>query len=552
MRGQSVALGAPIHVADTPRGIRRVLPAGGSLPFEDWRRRHFGIAVLLWVNVLVLPPFAVLVGQSSITRAINQAAAVAVFAALASWPAARPKLRSISASLGLLLAASLFVDAAGGRIEAHFYFFVLIIVLTLYEDWTTFLIAVAFVLVHHGIFGTLHPHAVFDRPEAWKDPWTWAAIHAAFVAAAGVAGITAWRLNEDIRLKMRDAHHQVQALSETDSLTSLGNRRKLMSDLEELLETHVEAVLVLLDLDGFKAYNDTYGHPAGDALLVRLGGRLNTLGGGAAYRLGGDEFCAVWKADSSACAQLEAAAAAAMCEHGEGFSISASYGSVALPGEASTVEASLRVADHRMYQRKHRSRASTSTQTRDVLMRALAERHPELGAHVGAVTVLAGEVARRLELPEHTVEQVRHAAELHDIGKVAIPDALLKKPGPLDEQEWAFMRQHTVIGERILRAAPALNEVASLVRSSHERFDGAGYPDRMAGKTIPLGSRIIAVCDAYDAITSDRAYRLAQHPEAAITELERCAGTQFDPDVVAVFVAAVRDSAYTEPQPRAA
>ena len=129
------------------------------------------------------------------------------------------------------------------------------------------------------------------------------------------------------------------------------------------------------------------------------------------------------------------------------------------------------------------------------------------------------------------------AAELHDVGKVAIPDAIINKPGPLDDDEWAFMRRHTLIGERIVAAAPALGAVAQLVRASHERWDGDGYPDAIAGEDIPLGARIVAVCDAYDAIVSDRPYRRGRSAAEAMVELHRCAGTQFDPAVVDAFAA---------------
>lgn len=133
------------------------------------------------------------------------------------------------------------------------------------------------------------------------------------------------------------------------------------------------------------------------------------------------------------------------------------------------------------------------------------------------------------------VRAVRQGAELHDIGKLAVPDAILNKPGPLDEEEWTFMRRHTLVGERILAAAPALADVARLVRSSHERFDGSGYPDHLVGESIPLGARVIAVCDAWDAMTTDRPYRRAMEHAEALAELERCSGTQFDPAVVKVF-----------------
>jgi two-component system cell cycle response regulator len=127
------------------------------------------------------------------------------------------------------------------------------------------------------------------------------------------------------------------------------------------------------------------------------------------------------------------------------------------------------------------------------------------------------------------------------VGKTAIPDAILNKPGPLDEKEWDFIRRHTVIGERIILAAPSLAPTAELVHSSHEAFDGSGYPDALRGEAIPLGARIIAICDAFDAMTSKRAYRGAMPTEDAIAELRRCAGKQFDPDIIEVFCALVED-----------
>jgi HD-GYP domain-containing protein (c-di-GMP phosphodiesterase class II) len=133
------------------------------------------------------------------------------------------------------------------------------------------------------------------------------------------------------------------------------------------------------------------------------------------------------------------------------------------------------------------------------------------------------------------LDELTRAAELHDIGKAAIPDAILNKPGPLDGDEWLFMRRHTIIGERILAEAPALVPVAALVRASHERWDGAGYPDGLAGDQIPLGARVIMVCDAFHAMTNRRAYSVALSPEAALDELRRGGGTQFDPLVVDAF-----------------
>jgi diguanylate cyclase (GGDEF)-like protein len=522
--------------------LRAHLPRGGSLPIEEWHRRHAGIVALLWANVVAVPIYSLLNGHVSSVHSIEGGLGLGVLAALAGARRLSPKLRSACASLGLLSAAALLVHASGGLIEMHFYFFVVIIVLTLYEDWMPFLLAVAFVLIHHGVLGTLEPHAVFDRPEEWADPWKWAAIHAAFVAAAGVAALAAWRLNEDVRARMRDAHRQLELASTTDSLTGLKNRRRLMADLASASESRDPTVLVLLDLDGFKDYNDTFGHHAGDSLLQRLGTRLQTEVGdqGEVYRLGGDEFCVIWSVTPSGRPKAEAVSAAALCDRGEGFTVTAAYGGVCIPSEAASPEAALRAADLRMYTNKQASRPSSSAQSRDVLLQALAELRPDLETHVDAVAVLAEALAADLDLPAHAIEHTRFAAQLHDIGKIAIPEAILTKPGALDEQEWSFVCRHTVVGERIVRAAPALAEAASLIRATHENYDGSGYPDGLRGDAIPLGARIVAVCDAFDAMTSDRPYRLAMTPQDAIAELTRCAGTQFDPAIVAAFTEVLR------------
>ena len=328
----------------------------------------------------------------------------------------------------------------------------------------------------------------------------------------------------------------------TDALTGLGNRRALAQHLERGLERATDEhplVLVLLDLDGFKHYNDTFGHPAGDTLLVRLGANLARFldGRGHGFRMGGDEFCALVQPEAGLADAIIAGTAAALSERGEGFTVTSSYGAIVLPRETADATEALRIADQRMYAQKHAGRMSAGRQSKQVLLRALAERNPDLGTHLDGVAELAEATARRLRLSFEEVGQVRQAAELHDVGKVAIPDAILSKPGPLEDHEWAFIRRHTVIGERIIAAAPALEPVAELVRSSHEHWNGGGYPDALAGQAIPLGSRIVAVADAFDAMTTDRAYRAAGAPEDALAELRRCAGTQFDPVVVDAFCA---------------
>ena len=176
-----------------------------------------------------------------------------------------------------------------------------------------------------------------------------------------------------------------------------------------------------------------------------------------------------------------------------------------------------------------------STQTRDVLLSVLSERNRELGEHMASVAGLAERTGRAMGLEDEKLQHLRRAAELHDVGKIAIPDSILFKPGPLDDSEWECMRRHTVIGERILLSAPSLEPVAKLVRSSHERVDGTGYPDNLSGEDIPLGARIVAVCDAFDAMVGDRPYREPMSSEQAVEELKRCAGSQFDCSVVDAF-----------------
>jgi diguanylate cyclase (GGDEF)-like protein len=326
----------------------------------------------------------------------------------------------------------------------------------------------------------------------------------------------------------------------TDPLTGLGNRRALAAALEVRLHDEVPApmILALFDLDGFKNYNDSFGHAAGDALLVRLASALGSVlsAPAGAYRMGGDEFCALLPGGDTGEALLRAASAV-LTERGDGFEITASMGSVALPAETDDVSEALRLADQRMYSHKHSTRrAGAAQEVKRALLSALSQRDPELCDHLDDVGRLAGKTAAALGCDPAEIERIGLGAELHDVGKVAIPEAVLNKPGPLTDQEWVLMRTHTIVGERIVASSPALSEVGPLVRSSHERWDGAGYPDQLAGDGIPLGARVIAVCDSFHAMTSDRSYRQAMSEEVALAELRAGAGSQFDPAVVDAFL----------------
>jgi diguanylate cyclase (GGDEF)-like protein len=343
------------------------------------------------------------------------------------------------------------------------------------------------------------------------------------------------------RVRLLEASRE-EALS--DSLTGLGNRRRFISDFEDRLADWSPAfVLVVFDLDGFKAYNDAFGHSAGDALLGRVAGRLEaaTEGHGRAYRLGGDEFCILASVGGVGAGSLIDRSAAALTEEGEGFAVGCSFGAVQMPAEAEQLSEALRIADDRMYLHKQRNRPGADRQSIDVLVSVLEARDTQLAHHLADVADLAEAVGRRLQVPAPQLQTLRQAAELHDVGKLAIPEEILGKAGPLTEDEWEFIRRHTLIGERILASAPALGAAAKIVRSTHERWDGSGYPDRLAGPEIPLGARIISVCDAFDAMTSHRPYAAPLPREEALRELFRCAGNQFDPKVVEAFAAVQSD-----------
>jgi two-component system cell cycle response regulator len=322
----------------------------------------------------------------------------------------------------------------------------------------------------------------------------------------------------------------------TDALTELSNRRKLQLDLTSVLQDGRPHALVLLDLNGFKTYNDSYGHGAGDLLLTQLGAALAAAVEecGEAYRVGGDEFCVLAPLRSDI-DKLSARCAAALATGGDGFTITAAHGAVLLPDEGRDASAVLALADARMYRQKNSGRPPAAHQSAGVLLAVLAERAPGLASHVNAVSEVACAAAEELDVHGAELEALRHAAALHDIGKMAIPESILNKPGALSDSEWALIRQHTVVGERILAAAPALERSARLVRWSHERVDGTGYPDALAAADIPIGSRIINVADAFDAMISERTYGRTLSEADALAELRHCAGTQFDPAVVAAF-----------------
>ena len=321
---------------------------------------------------------------------------------------------------------------------------------------------------------------------------------------AALTLIVLLRRFDRMRSRLTDELH-VQAMH--DPLTGLSNRRQLTTDLTRAIRgasRDLPARLVVFDLDGFKSYNDAFGHHGGDLLLTRLARALAVAAAphGTSYRLGGDEFCALFARGADD--QVVRRCLAALSEIGDGFAIASSHGSVLLPADAHDPDLAMQLADERMYAEKSSGRESAGQQTRNIALKVLSVQQPDVEHHSEHVAELVAGVAHQLGMSDVDRAEVVRAAELHDIGKIAIPYAVLHKQGPLDDDEWEMMRRHAVIGANILAAAPALADVAEIVRHHHERFDGGGYPQGLHGTEIPLGSRIVFVCDSYDAMVSDR------------------------------------------------
>ncbi|HEY5143230.1 MAG TPA: diguanylate cyclase [Solirubrobacteraceae bacterium] len=310
----------------------------------------------------------------------------------------------------------------------------------------------------------------------------------------------------------------------------------------------------IIDVDGFRRLNVRCGPQAGDAVLVDLVARVRSLT--RSYdvlgRSGADEITILMPGTDQAGAQARCDRLIRDlkgCERPGVGVVTVSAGVAALIDGGSLAEL-LGAAQAGLERARAlggaRSAVRLADEVRDAnpahaavveaIAMTLLERDRYTGEHSAAVVELSRRVAMQLGLDEREVEQVAAAALLHDIGKVAMPDRILNKPGALDEREWALMREHPIVGERILRAIPGMGAVARIVRHEHESFDGTGYPDGLVGDAIPIGSRIILACDTYSAITTARAYRPAQTHHFAITELTRCAGAQFDPRVTEALI----------------
>jgi diguanylate cyclase (GGDEF)-like protein len=368
-----------------------------------------------------------------------------------------------------------------------------------------------------------------------------------------------------IALYQRSTFRELRAmrLALTDPLTGLGNHRHFHERLQrELLVAEDDGTpltLCLVDIDDFKRINDRFGHPMGDRVLSQVAGRLRQ--GGEAFRLGGDEFAVIFPGldERSAVTAAESIVdriGSLELDHVGPVTVSAGVATFPVQGVAR--DELIRLADSALYWAKERGKNRVRLYRPDVvelaelrrlaagpdraarfraaasLAKAVDARDAYTGSHSERVSDLAARIAARLGADAEQIELTRLAASLHDLGKLAIPEEILRKPGALTESERLVLQRHPQIGFRMLESL-GVDPLADWVLYHHERWDGTGYPDRLHGEQIPLGARIIFVADAYDAMTSDRVYRRRLSSEDALAELDRCAGTQFDPQIVSAL-----------------
>jgi two-component system, cell cycle response regulator len=395
------------------------------------------------------------------------------------------------------------------------------------------------------------------------------AVGAAPVTAFGLVAVAAL-----VGLQRANVNRVIWRLSDaavTDELTGLLNRR----GFHDLFETELERArrsgqplsLIVGDLDHFKALNDRFGHAAGDRALEQLALILNTAKRriDAAARIGGEEFAVILPDSDQHAAYILAERMRREVRETfmyEPYELTISLGVSTFPLHGGDADALVASADDSLYAAKALGRDRTMvwgehvegqvleetgvvtprSERHAATMRALAEvvdsrssAGAGSGSHSQAVSRYAGAIARELGLPDDSIERVRFGGIVHDVGKIGVPDAVLRKPGWLSAEDWHEMRRHPEIGARILAGA-SLGEVSEWVLAHHERPDGTGYPAGLAGSEIPVEARILAVADAYEAMTSHRVYRAALDPEQARAELQRGAGTQFDPRVVEAFL----------------
>jgi len=375
-------------------------------------------------------------------------------------------------------------------------------------------------------------------------------------------------------IAIENAHllSQYQQIAIMDDLTGLYNRRHfyevLESESSRAKRYGSHFTLVIFDLDGFKEYNDKFGHISGDAVLVSLAQTLKSSlrKSDTCFRYGGDEFTSILPmTDAGKTKTVVERIRTRWLQNPESqypileTPLGFSAGIAQFPAHADTADGLVFMADSALYQAKkvggYTSMLASDIQSlsSEVLQIATPDQVSALAATVDAkdpytyghsknVADIAKKIGGLIGLSSKEMADLYAVSLLHDIGKLSVPDSILTKPGKLTKEEWEIIKRHSVEGERIVSYIKALSALAHMIRHHHEWYNGAGYPDGLRGDTIPLGARIISIADAYDTMTSRRPYKDPVPPRDALKELKRCAGTQFDPELVASFCQAMENS----------
>jgi diguanylate cyclase (GGDEF)-like protein len=361
-------------------------------------------------------------------------------------------------------------------------------------------------------------------------------------ALAGTAVMSAWQARNHDRQRC-----ELSRVSRADPLTMCLNRRGLReradAELAHSLRHGVAFSVLVLDLDNFKQVNDTRGHSTGDEVLCRVVHCLSDVvrPSDAVGRLGGDEFAVLLPETT----ESEASAVAARVTSALAHDAPCSVGLACFPLDGNDLDSLLREADTRLYASRdgragravaHGERLSWATAMAEAVDMRMDTSHE----HSRAVANYAVAIAAEMRWDEEQLGQLRLAGMLHDVGKVAVPDEILRKAGPLTAAEFAEIQGHSRIGADLVARVEGLDAIVPWILHSHEHFDGSGYPDGLSGDEIPMASRVLLVADAFDAMTSDRPYREALSHEAAVRELEEHAGSQFDPGCVELLLGHVR------------
>ena len=344
---------------------------------------------------------------------------------------------------------------------------------------------------------------------------------------------------------IKRSHDEIIYLNEHDVLTGLYNRRTYDKELLNLnREEQLPLSVMLVDIDGLKLINDALGNDKGDEIIVQTSKLLKKIIRNEYFlsRIGGDEFCILLPKTSIKTARelfkhIDREKEKYNSQKSNTYShINISYGAATKEKKEDDFKEIYKEAEENMRRRKLLASKSSRNAVISSIKATMQEKSYETSEHEQRMSLLARKLGTILNLSEIEIESLDLLAKLHDIGKIGIPEHILKKPGKLTDKEWDEMRKHPEIGYRIAMSSADIAPIAEYILSHHERWDGGGYPRNLKGKSIPLLSRILAVVDAYDAMTEERSYSKTMSKEEALNEIQRCSGTQFDPEIAESFI----------------